>query len=82
MLPSPCSRVGTDASCPAISVSLHRACRPLCSLQARLNRLQFSYSDPTPGFDRSKVSGLVAELISVKEPAAANALEVAAGSKL
>lgn len=59
-----------------------RLLSPFRSLQARLNRLQFSYSDPCKGFDRSKVSGLVAELITVKEPAAANALEVAAGSKL
>jgi structural maintenance of chromosome 2 len=51
-------------------------------LSARLAALEFRYSDPHPGFDRSKVKGLVAELVTVKEEASATALEVAAGSKL
>lgn len=52
------------------------------TLQARLSRMQFSYSDPERGFDRSKVSGLVADLITVKDSEAATALEITAGSKL
>uniref|UniRef100_A0A7S2XJV8 SMC hinge domain-containing protein n=1 Tax=Attheya septentrionalis TaxID=420275 RepID=A0A7S2XJV8_9STRA len=45
-------------------------------------RLSFNYSDPVRGFDRSKVKGLVAKLIQVKESAHATALEVVAGGKL
>lgn len=44
----------------------------------------FSYSDPSPNFDRSKVKGLVANLINLSEKdyASATALEVCAGGKL
>eukprot|EP00850_Spirogloea_muscicola_P009435 SM000053S17392 [mRNA] locus=s53:151617:158299:+ [translate_table: standard] len=40
------------------------------------------YSDPVPGFDRSRVKGTVGRLFSVKETSAMLALEVAAGSKV
>eukprot|EP00566_Odontella_aurita_P002130 CAMPEP_0113537252 /NCGR_PEP_ID=MMETSP0015_2-20120614/6726_1 /TAXON_ID=2838 /ORGANISM="Odontella" /LENGTH=1061 /DNA_ID=CAMNT_0000436733 /DNA_START=557 /DNA_END=3742 /DNA_ORIENTATION=- /assembly_acc=CAM_ASM_000160 len=53
------------------------------TLTAQLQaRLAFNYSDPVKGFDRSKVKGLVARLIQLKEPKHATALEVAAGSRL
>jgi structural maintenance of chromosome 2 len=53
------------------------------TLSARLgSRLAFNYSDPVRGFDRSKVKGLVAKLIQVKQSAHATALEVVAGGKL
>lgn len=53
------------------------------NLQAQLNgRLDFQYEDPVRGFDRSKVKGLVAKLINVKDPKYATALEVVAGGKL
>lgn len=53
------------------------------TLSAKLEgRLAFNYSDPVRGFDRSKVKGLVARLISVKQPDHAAALEVVAGGKL
>lgn len=53
------------------------------TLQAQLNgRLGFQYSDPVRGFDRSKVKGLVAKLIEVKDSKHATALEVVAGGKL
>lgn len=42
----------------------------------------FQYSDPRPGFDRSKVFGVVARLVRVTDASAATALEVAAGGKL
>lgn len=45
-------------------------------------RLSFNYTDPVRGFDRSKVKGLVAKLIQVKNPTYATALEVVAGGKL
>ncbi len=53
------------------------------TLQAQLQgRLGFKYSDPVRGFDRSKVKGLVAKLIEVKDSKHATALEVVAGGKL
>lgn len=53
------------------------------TLTARLgSRLAFNYSDPVRGFDRSKVKGLVAKLVQVKQAAHATALEVVAGGKL
>jgi structural maintenance of chromosome 2 len=52
-------------------------------LSAQLEgRLRFKYSDPVRGFDRSKVKGLVAKLIEVKDHKNATALEVVAGGKL
>ena len=45
-------------------------------------RLSFNYSDPVKGFDRDKVKGLVAKLITVSESKHATALEVVAGGKL
>lgn len=49
-----------------------------------LHRLNFEYSDPTPNFDRSKVKGLVANLIDIDDSNAhtSTALEVAAGGRL
>ena len=53
------------------------------TLAAQLQaRLRFEYKDPSKGFDRSSVKGLVANLIPVPEPAHALALEVCAGGKL
>ena len=54
------------------------------SLRNGLGRLDFQFSDPVKGFDRSKVKGLVANLISLDEAnaKAATALEVAAGGRL
>lgn len=52
-------------------------------LSAQLEgRLAFSYSDPVRGFDRSKVKGLVAKLVTVQDKENATALEVVAGGKL
>lgn len=44
--------------------------------------LQFRYTDPEPGFDRSRVKGLVAELIEVRDAKYNQAIEVTAGGKL
>ena len=52
------------------------------ALAGQLAQLDFSFSDPERGFDRSRVKGVLARLIRVKEPACATALEVAAGGKL
>eukprot|EP00814_Leptocylindrus_danicus_P018595 CAMPEP_0116014120 /NCGR_PEP_ID=MMETSP0321-20121206/6105_1 /TAXON_ID=163516 /ORGANISM="Leptocylindrus danicus var. danicus, Strain B650" /LENGTH=1213 /DNA_ID=CAMNT_0003483745 /DNA_START=355 /DNA_END=3996 /DNA_ORIENTATION=- len=52
-------------------------------LSAQLQgRLAFNYSDPVRGFDRSKVKGLVAKLVTVQGKENATALEVVAGGKL
>lgn len=52
------------------------------ALAAPLSQFEFAYSDPEPGFDRSKVKGLVANLITVKDAKYTTALEVTAGGKL
>jgi structural maintenance of chromosome 2 len=46
------------------------------------SRLSFRYSDPVRGFDRTKVKGLVAKLVEVKNQKYSTALEVVAGGKL
>lgn len=52
-------------------------------LTAQLNgRLSFKYSDPVRGFDRSKVKGLIARLVSVKHPETATALEIVGGGMI
>jgi len=54
----------------------------LDSLSVQLSSLQFTYSDPEKSFDRSKVKGLVANLIEVKDSNTSIALEVTAGGRL
>ncbi|KAK4764266.1 hypothetical protein SAY87_013704 [Trapa incisa] len=51
-------------------------------LSAQLSNVQFTYRDPVKNFDRSKVKGVVAKLIKVKDSHTMTALEVAAGGKL
>ncbi|KAK1592402.1 hypothetical protein Q3G72_024309 [Acer saccharum] len=51
-------------------------------LSAQLANVQFSYRDPVKSFDRSKVKGVVAKLIKVKNSSTMTALEVTAGGKL
>ncbi|KAJ1918592.1 Structural maintenance of chromosomes protein 2 [Mycoemilia scoparia] len=53
-------------------------------LQSRLRGLNFRYEDPHPNFDRSKVKGQVAELITLesRNKFAATALELCAGGQL
>ncbi|XP_078574034.1 structural maintenance of chromosomes protein 2-like [Branchiostoma floridae x Branchiostoma japonicum] len=52
------------------------------TLKARFPNLDFEYRDPEKNWDRSRVKGLVAQLISVKDVKHATALEVTAGNKL
>eukprot|EP01114_Cavostelium_apophysatum_P019873 TRINITY_DN6515_c0_g1_i1.p1 TRINITY_DN6515_c0_g1~~TRINITY_DN6515_c0_g1_i1.p1 ORF type:complete len:1177 (+),score=479.47 TRINITY_DN6515_c0_g1_i1:127-3657(+) len=54
----------------------------LDALGAQLSGLQFVYSPPEKNFDRNRVKGLIAELISVKNGEATLALEVTAGGRL
>ncbi|XP_010246683.1 PREDICTED: structural maintenance of chromosomes protein 2-1-like [Nelumbo nucifera] len=51
-------------------------------LSGQLANVQFTYRDPVKNFDRSKVKGVVAKLIRVKDSSTMTALEVAAGGKL
>lgn len=53
-------------------------------LSRRLSKLDFAYTDPTSNFDRSKVKGLVAELITLDKEQfnASTALEICAGGRL
>lgn len=52
------------------------------NLIARFPNLRFDYKDPERGWDRSKVKGLLANLITVKDVSYATGLEVVAGGRL
>lgn len=54
------------------------------SLKRKVANIDFSYSDPTQGFDRSKVKGLVAQLFTLdkEHTRAGTALEICAGGRL
>ncbi|TXT15793.1 hypothetical protein VHUM_00296 [Vanrija humicola] len=54
------------------------------TLKSRLAAIDFTYSDPYPNFDRSKVKGLVATLVDLDKAnfASSTALEICAGGKL
>lgn len=45
-------------------------------LSGQLANVEFSYSDPEKNFDKSRVKGVVAKLIRVKDKSAMVALEV------
>lgn len=53
-------------------------------LKRRVSNIDFSYNDPTPNFDRSKVKGLVAQLFTLDKAnsSAGTALEICAGGRL
>ncbi|XP_058205713.1 structural maintenance of chromosomes protein 2-1-like [Rhododendron vialii] len=51
-------------------------------LSAQLANVDFTYRDPVKNFDKSKVKGVVAKLIKVKDSSTLTALEVAAGGKM
>ncbi|KAL3066972.1 hypothetical protein OYC64_016840 [Pagothenia borchgrevinki] len=51
-------------------------------LMSRFPNLRFDYKDPERGWDRSKVKGLLANLITVRDVSYATALEVVAGGRL
>ena len=46
------------------------------SLTGELNGVQFAYNNPSRDFDRSKVKGVVARLLKVKDSSTMTALEV------
>ena len=53
-------------------------------LKRKVANIDFSYSDPSPGFDRSRVKGLVAQLFTLdrEKSHAGTALEICAGGRL
>ncbi|XP_074280666.1 structural maintenance of chromosomes protein 2-1-like [Silene latifolia] len=51
-------------------------------LHAQLANIEFTYRDPSRNFDRSKVKGVIAKLIKIKDGSTMTALEVVAGGKL
>ncbi|XP_062153758.1 structural maintenance of chromosomes protein 2-1 [Alnus glutinosa] len=52
------------------------------NLSAQLANVEFTYRDPQKNFDRSKVKGVIAKLIKVKDSSTMTALEVTAGGKM
>jgi len=54
------------------------------SIKRKVSNIDFTYSDPSPNFDRSKVRGLVAQLFSLDKAhtSAGTALEICAGGRL
>ena len=54
------------------------------ALRRKVAGLDFSYSDPSPNFDRRRVKGLVAQLFNLpaEQAEAGTALEIAAGGRL
>uniref|UniRef100_A0A667X7R3 Structural maintenance of chromosomes protein n=1 Tax=Myripristis murdjan TaxID=586833 RepID=A0A667X7R3_9TELE len=52
------------------------------SLMSRFPNLRFDYKDPERGWDRSRVKGLLANLITVNDVSYATGLEVVAGGRL
>ncbi|KAA8594896.1 hypothetical protein FQN60_012031 [Etheostoma spectabile] len=51
-------------------------------LMSRFPNLRFDYKDPERGWDRSKVKGLLANLITIRDVSYATGLEVVAGGRL
>ena len=53
-------------------------------MKRKVANIDFNYADPTPGFDRSKVKGLVAQLFTLDKDRtdAGMALEICAGGRL
>lgn len=51
-------------------------------LVSRFPNLRFEYKDPERGWDRSKVKGLLANLITIRDVSYATGLEVVAGGRL
>ena len=53
-------------------------------MKRKVANIDFSYSDPSPSFDRSRVKGLVAQLFTLDEDKtqAGTALEICAGGRL
>lgn len=77
-----------DAANQAEEASLQKRIRDLQSqadaVKRKVANIDFHYNDPSPGFDRSKVKGLVANLFTLDKrySHAGTALEICAGGRL
>ena len=58
------------------SEAVHKIKEEIRMISSRLGNVDFSYRDPVKNFDRSKVKGVVAKLVKVKDSSAMTALEV------
>lgn len=56
--------------------AVHKIKEEIRNISSRLGNIEFSYRDPVNNFDRSKVKGVVAKLIKVKDSSTMTALEV------
>ncbi|KHJ41826.1 hypothetical protein D918_08041 [Trichuris suis] len=61
---------------------LKRIQQQTATLESRFPPTNFDYSLPEPNFDRNRVLGTVANLIRLKDPRVAAAIEIIAGSRL
>lgn len=78
----PAAAEGMDAEAEAARAAVQRLKDRADELSSALAGVDFRFADPERGFDRSRVKGVVAKLVRVKDAAATTALEVAAGGKL
>ncbi len=84
------SKLGFDAAAAAQAAAAKKSAaaavaaaqETVSTLSGQLAALDFQYRDPERGFDRSRVKGVVAKLLRVKDAATSTALEVLAGGKL
>ncbi|RKP00198.1 hypothetical protein CXG81DRAFT_6336, partial [Caulochytrium protostelioides] len=66
-----------------LAQELHQSARPRQrQLENQLSHTFIQYRDPSPDFDRADVLGCVAHLFELVDPAASQALAVAAGGRL
>lgn len=68
----------------SLQTGIRELCEQIHALQRRVGNIDFSYTDPSPSFKRSKVKGLVAHLFTLPDEhtQAGTALEVCAGGRL
>ena len=71
-----------ETECESKRKTFDKAQEKVDVLNGHLAGLDFKFKDPEAKFDRSRVKGVVAKLMQVKDPAASTALEVVAGGKL
>jgi len=62
--------------------AVHSLRDQLDRLSARLAAIDFTYQNPEPAFESSRVKGVVARLVQLVHPEYAVAIEITAGSKL
>ena len=71
-----------EAACDKVNNEVRDLQEEVDVLNSKLVDCDFKFTDPEAKFDRSRVKGVVAKLVQVKDPATVTALEVIAGGKL